>query len=297
MDWSTLSEFLVVAERGSISSAARELTLSQPTLSRRLQRLEESLDVTLFARGRRGLLLTAAGERVRDLAVQMRSTAQQIRDAAEQGHDRMSGVVRISAPEAQLGTLWLPRALLPLRHAHPDLVLELVIENQLTDLERRAADIAIRMSEPKGESLTARRVGKIDWGLYAANSYLQGKKRINALADLRAHDILLYQMGTDVRQMAWADKRGLADRIALRATSFDAVIGATRAGWGVGLLPMIVGEADPTLTHVLAASERPSIPFWLVTHAELRRSRRIRTVFSHLVSCFERDRALFQGRN
>src|SRR5690349_16125611 len=143
MDWSNLRDFLVVAEQGSISAAARALKASQPALSRRIQHLEESLDVALFVRTQRGLNLTAAG-------------------------DRVSGVVRISAPEARLGTEWLPRALLSLRQSHPELVIEIVVENQLADLARRAADIAIRAVRPKDPALFARKVAKVNWGLYAA---------------------------------------------------------------------------------------------------------------------------------
>jgi DNA-binding transcriptional LysR family regulator len=296
MDWSTLEEFLAVAEQGSISRAAAELGVSQPALSRRILALEESLDLSLFVRSQRGLILTAAGERVRTLAERMREAAQAIESAARLGHDRVSGVVRISAPEARLGTIWLPRVLLPLRAAHPELRLEIVVENQLADLEKRAVDIAIRAVEPVGDQLTARRVAKIGWGLFAARKYIDGRGHPMQRESLQQHDFVTYAQGRDRRQSAWLDGRGLSDRIVLQVNSIETAISAIGAGWGIGMMPLLVGAADPNLVRVLPDTERVNMTIWLVTHAELKKSPKIRAVFTHLVRCFERDKELLLAR-
>jgi DNA-binding transcriptional LysR family regulator len=296
MEWSSLRDFLALAEHGSVSRASKLLGLSQPALSRRLLRLEEELDAPLFLRSPRGLQLTAAGERVLAVAKRMREVADEVEEAAGQGHDPGGGVVRISAPEAGLGTDWLPRVLLPLRREQPDLILEIHIENQVVDLARGASDIAIRGLRPVDPVLTARRVAKIGWALFAACSYLERSPSPGTSRELAEHDLLIYEQTFNVRQAAWFERLGLSERVVLRSTSVDALISATRAGWGIALLPGMIGDADPLLRRVLPALEVGSMPLWLATHADLRKSPRIRSVFQFLGRCFERDRNAFAAR-
>lgn len=293
VDWSSLRDLLALAEHGSVSRAAKQLRLSQPALSRRLLRLEEELGVSLFLRNPRGLRLTAAGERVRDIAERMQGMAQEVREAVQHGHDPVSGVVRISSPEAGLGTEWLPRALLPLRQEHPELLIEISIENQVVDLAQGASDIALRGLRPADPALTARRLGKIGWGLYAARAYLELRGQPGQLSELSRHDLLLYEQSFNTRQRAWAEHWGLGERVVLRSTSVDALMAATRAGWGIALLPLAVCSRDSQLVRVLPAAEVGHLQIWLVTHADLRKSPRIRAVFQFLARCIERDRALF----
>jgi DNA-binding transcriptional LysR family regulator len=295
MDWSSLRDFLELAEGGSISRAAQRLGVSQPALSRRLLRLEEQLGVSLFLRGPRGLQLTAAGQRVRVIAERMSGLASEVGEAVRLGHDPVSGVVRISAPEAGLGTDWLPSALLPLRKEHPELALQLLIENQVVDLAKGAADIAIRGLRPSDPELTARRVAKAGWGLFAARQYLERRTSLSSPSDLSQHDLLLYEQSFNTRQRTWLEKHGLAKRIALSSNNMDALLHATRAGWGVALLPLLQAQADVHLRRVLPALDVASMSLWLVTAADLRKSPRIRTVFQFLTTCFERDRELFAG--
>jgi DNA-binding transcriptional LysR family regulator len=293
VDWSSLRDFLALAEQGSVSRAAKQLGLSQPALSRRLLRLEDELGMSLFLRTPRGLQLTAGGERIRSIAERMQGMAQEVREAVQQGDDPVGGVVRISAPEAGLGTDWLPRVLLPLRKERPDLLFEICIENQVVDLARGASDIAIRGLRPTDPALTARRLGKVGWALFASRSYLERRTSPASLSDLEAHDLLLYEQNFNTRQRVWWEREGLSRRVVLRSTSVDALIRATCAGWGVAMLPVAVAAWDAQLRRVLPALELASLQLWLVTHADLRKSPRIRSVFQFLARCFERDRSVF----
>jgi DNA-binding transcriptional LysR family regulator len=298
VDWSALRDFLLLAELGSISRAAQRLEVSQPALSRRLQRLEEELGVGLFLRGPRGLQLTAAGQRVRTIAERMSGLAGEVAEAVRHGHDPVSGVVRISAPEAGLGTDWLPRVLVPLRRQHPELALAISIDNQVVDLARGAADIALRLLRPSDPALTARRVAKISWGMFAARQYLERRPGLASVGELAGHDLLLYEQSLQTRQRSWLERNGLVARVALISNNIDALVRATRAGWGVALLPLAavaadLAASDVQLRRVLPGLELVSHQLWLVTSAELRKSPRIRTVFQFLTRCFERDRELF----
>lgn len=163
----------------------------------------------------------------------------------------------------------------------------------LVDLARGAADIAVRLVRPSEPAWTARRVGKIGWGLFAAPQYLERRASLAGPADLGQHELLLYEQGLLTLQRTWLEKHRLARRVALRSNSIDALTRAARAGWGVALLPLAVAGADAHLRRVLATLELASPPLWLVTAADLRRSPRIRTVFRFLSACFERDRRLF----
>jgi DNA-binding transcriptional LysR family regulator len=182
---------------------------------------------------------------------------------------------------------------LPLRREHPELLIEIRIENQVVDLARGASDIAIRGLRPTDPALTARRLVRIGWALYASRPYLELRGQPSQLSELSQHDLLLYEQSFNTRQRDWAEHVGLAKRVVLRSTSVDALTVAVRAGWGIALLPVAVCSRDAQLVRVLPAAELGHLQLWLVTHADLRKSPRIRAVFQFLARCFERDRALF----
>jgi DNA-binding transcriptional LysR family regulator len=207
----------------------------------------------------------------------------------------VSGVVSVSAPEAGLGTEWLPHALLPLRREHPGLRVEIQVSNQVVDLARRAADIAIRGVRPSEPVLTARRVARVSFGLFAARTYLEKRPAPGALRELADHDLIAYEQGADGRQRGWMARWAPPERVVLATNSVDAGFRAARAGWGIAMLPVITAGRHPELARVLPETEVASIPIWLVTHAELGKSPRIRAVFQRLAHAFERDRDAFAG--
>lgn len=282
MDWSDVEDFLHVAEAGSVTAAARNLGVSQPTLSRRVGQLEESVGVELFIRGRRGLTLTAAGERVREVALRMREAAEELDDAARQGHDRVGGLVRVTSVDARFVTDWVLRTLAPLRTAHPDITLELLIGNEYVDLSRREADIAVRMQRPRDPNLVAKRIGRMSWRLFAAEGYLAQHPPIRRGSDLGNHALLVFESGQVVAQRIWIEREALSRAVVLRSNDADTVVRAVELGYGIGLIPCHVGDANASLRRVLGHRELASIDVWLVTHADLRQSPRIRAVFDLL---------------
>ena len=290
MDWSLLQSFLEVSAHGSLSAASRALRVSQPTLSRRLAELEEALAVSLFLRGPRGLTLTAAGERLLVIAERMRSAAGSVPDVVEAGHDPVSGVVRVTAPDVALVADWLPTLLLPLRTLHPGLILELAVENRVVQMGKREADIAIRNQRPTEEALTVRSGGTLGWYLYAARDYVASRPRIAELAHLRQHDILLYETPGDDRQSRWLARHRLLERVVLRSNSVDALARAARVGWGVTLLPAFVADHDAALERLLPDQPVTKTPLWLVTHVELKRSPRVGAVFKFIGRCLDENR-------
>jgi DNA-binding transcriptional LysR family regulator len=290
MDWSLMQGFLELGRYGSLSAASRALGVSQPTLSRRLALLEETLGVSLFLRGPRGLVVTAAGERLVKVAERMREAASWVPELMAAGHDPLSGVVRVTAPEAGLATEWLPQALLPLRTLHPGLLVEIAVENRLVEMSKREADIAIRNRRPTDASLTARAVGTFAWYLYAAPEYLAGRPAVSELSDLLQHDVLMYETPGDNRQSHWLSQRRLLGRVVLRSNSVDALARAARVGWGVAMLPAFVADRDAGLRRLLPERPITKMPLWLVTHVELKRSPRVQAVFRQLARRFDESR-------
>ena len=170
-DWNQIRAFIVSAEAGSLSAAARALKQTQPTLSRQVTGLEQSLGVTLFERGHRKLQLTAAGVTLLDHARTMAEAANGISLAASGESQAIEGRVSITATEL-LATYYLPSMLRKLREKAPGIVVDVVASDEVRDLIRREADIAIRHTQPMQPDLIARRVGTLQARIYAAKRLL-----------------------------------------------------------------------------------------------------------------------------
>ena len=288
LEWSDLHIFLTVAEQGSLSAAARELGLSQPTVGRRLTALEEQLGSALVVRTARGLTLTEAGGTILDNARRMGQEAMAIERAAESQNSGLSGMVTVSAAEG-LGTKWLPKALAPLREQYPDITLHIRVENRVADLVKREADIALRMFRPTQASLIARRVATIGFGLYAARSYIERYGMPASIEDLADHDRVYAGHGlSEPFSDIYASRLPPRGRVVFESNSPTAMITATRAGYGVGIHSHLWASDYPDLARILPDTDVGEIELWLVTHEELKRSARIRAVFDFIA---ERCRA------
>ena len=288
LEWSDLHIFLTVAEQGSLSAAARELGLSQPTVGRRLTALEEQLGSALVVRTARGLTLTEAGGTILDNARRMGQEAMAIERAAESQNSGLSGMVTVSAAEG-LGTKWLPKALAPLREQYPDITLHIRVENRVADLVKREADIALRMFRPTQASLIARRVATIGFGLYAARSYIERYGAPASIEDLADHDMIYAGHGlSEPFSDIYASRLPPMGRVVFESNSPTAMITATRAGYGVGIHSHLWASDYADLVRILPDTDVGEIELWLVTHEELKRSARIHAVFDFIA---ERCRA------
>ncbi|MGE4062801.1 MAG: LysR family transcriptional regulator [Rhodospirillaceae bacterium] len=297
LDWSILRDFIAVAETGSLSQAARRLRLSQPTLSRRIAALEEQLKAQLFQRTPRGLLLTDAGEQVLAGARRVEEEALAIERQAEAAHQTLTGTVRISVTEG-LGSLWLPRKLAAFHAAYPGVCVEVLVDNRTVNLIRREADIAIRMFRPDQPDLIAKKAGDLVMGLYGSDAYLERYGRPSKPADLKDH----YHVGFDESMSTHPGVQKLErhftpEKIVHRSSSFVGQLSATLAGIGIGAHDCVLADAEPTLERLMPEHFKHEIEIWLVTHADLRRSARIRAVFDFLSDAISSDRNLLTGRS
>ncbi|MEX0839997.1 MAG: LysR family transcriptional regulator, partial [Parvibaculum sp.] len=156
--WELYRSYLAVVREGSLSGAARQLGLTQPTVGRHIDALEAALGVGLFTRSQGGLAPTEGALALVAHAEAMASAAEALRRAASGEAEDDSGTVRITASEI-IGTQVLPAMLTRFREKHPRIAVELVLSNRTDDLIRRDADIAVRMIRPTQTALIARKTG------------------------------------------------------------------------------------------------------------------------------------------
>ncbi|QAY76545.1 LysR family transcriptional regulator [Sphingosinicella sp. BN140058] len=280
-DWEMHRTFLSVLRAGSLSGAARALGLVHPTVRRRIEALEAELGAALFTRAPSGLIPTATAERLRSHAEAMELAAAAFARAAAEDQ-ALAGPVRISASEV-VSVEVLPPILAPLRAAHPAILLELSASNRNEDLLRREADIAVRMVAPRQEALVARRIGTIPLGLFARRDMIGDPPR--RLEEVIARGLIgVEQDNAVVRAMRKAGHPIRLEDFALRSDSDLVQLAAIRAGLGIGICQVRLGEADPRLVRILPQGFQFDLDCWVVMHEDLRSVARVRAVFERLVA-------------
>ena len=278
--WELYRSFLAVVREGSLSGAARALALTQPTIGRHIDALEQALQVSLFTRSQAGLNATEGATALVPFAEAMASAAAALQRAASGEAEDERGVVRITASE-MVGTEVLPACLASFREAHPHVVVELAISNRTSDLLRREADIAVRMVRPTQDALLARKVGVIHLGLHAHPSYVKAHGTPKTIADLQAHPLIGFDKEPSLRRL---DKLGMPLTRELFAFRCDSDVGqyaVLRAGFGIGMCQLGLAKRDK-LVAILPGSIDLKLETWVVMHKDLKSSRRMRLMFDHL---------------
>ena len=284
MDWDKLRIFHAVADVGSLTHGGDTLHLSQSAVSRQIRALEESLGTTLFHRHARGLILTEQGELLyaatAAMAQTLDTTAARIRDSEE----HVIGELKVTTTTG-FGTLWLVPRLAKLYDQHPDLKIDLILEERLLDLPMREADVAIRMKEPSQSDLIRRRLLNIRMRLYATEAYLARAGSPARLADIAQHRLICQNPSTpQVSSGAVLSQMLLAYDLSstLMVNNYFGVLQAVLADVGIGILPDYLTADFPQLVRVLPEVESGDVPVFLAFPEELRQSKRV-TAFRDFV--------------
>ena len=289
--WDLYRSLHAVLREGSLSGAARALGLTQPTIGRHVDALEAALGRRLFLRSQRGLVATEAARAMLPYLEALAATSAALRRTVTTTEAGVGGTVRITASEI-VGVERLPPILAALRRRHPGLELELALSNEVEDLLRRDADIAVRMVAPVQEALVARRVGSAELGLYAHAGYLAGRSPPARVGDLAAHDLIGFDRETPALRAFLAGYPWLAAAsFAFRSGSDLAQLAAIRAGVGIGVCQVGIAARDPALVRVLPADFAPGLPTWVVMHEDLRATPRVRAAFDTLAEHLTRQLA------
>ncbi|WP_298934424.1 LysR family transcriptional regulator [uncultured Ramlibacter sp.] len=287
-DWSLARSFLAALDHGSLMGAARALGATQPTLGRHIAELEAQLGTVLFERTGRGLLPTEAALRLAEPARAMEAGANALARSAAGAESQSTGTVRITASQP-IACILLPPVLAQMRLALPQVQVELVASNQVSNLLRREADIALRMVQPDQASLVTRKIGKVTLGAYAHRDYLRRRGTPRQLQDLAAHEVIADDRAGAV--LAGIEQMGVAltrQELAFCTDDLIAYWEAVRAGLGIGFVADWLARTDNQLVAVLPTLKIPPLPIWLTVHREIRTSVRIRAVYDFLAQAVPR---------
>ncbi|HVC61424.1 MAG TPA: LysR family transcriptional regulator [Acetobacteraceae bacterium] len=279
MDWDKLRVFHAVAEAGSFTHAGDTLSLSQSAVSRQISALEEALQVPLFHRHARGLILTEQGEAlnrtVREVFAKLAMTEALLTESREKPAGRLKVTTTVG-----FGSSWLAPRLQAFLEAYPEVSISLLLDDSDLDLAMREADVAIRMHPPKQPDLVQRHLMTIEWHLYASPDYLKRHGVPQRAEDLDAHKLVLFgdyrPPVSDINWLAEVGRRpGNPRRALLEVNSTQAVLLSIRSGLGIGALPDFLTPEVQDLVRVLPDLKSPKVDVFFVYPEELRNSKRV----------------------
>ena len=291
IDWNLARAFCATADAGSLSAAARKIGLTQPTLSRQVAELETTLAVALFDRIGKRLILTDAGLALLEHARAMATAADAMALAAAGKSQEVAGRVTVSATDA-ISAYLLPDMVARIRRAAPKITLVVVASNSISDLRRREADIAIRHVRPTETELIGQMVRETSAHFYASKSWVARNGAPGTVAELVKADILGFEPAERFSdQLTSAGIPITPD--SFRIVSENAVVlwEMVRSGLGIGMMLREVAERTPGIVRLLPDLPGTPVPIWLVSHRELRTSRRVRLVFDTLAEELRRSSA------
>ncbi|MGG7939848.1 LysR family transcriptional regulator [Klebsiella aerogenes] len=279
-NWDDTRIFLAVARSGTLSGAAETMDMGIATLSRRLDRLEKSLAVPLFSRHQSGYRLTDDGEALLARAEALEHAGLAFGETARlQGN--VAGLVRLATSDNLAAYFILP-SLNGLMEKYPDLRVEVLSGVQSVNLHRRDADLAIRMVKPESGNLTLKRLGKVGFGLYSADT---GQAGSTDIAFNHAQYIGWPESHQHLPAARWITRtlRGRPCRV--EANTLLAQLSAVSAGLGLGVLPHFMARENGL--QCVNADIGVDQTLWLVMHSDLAHSRRVRVVADHLIALFD----------
>ena len=295
-DWALIHSFLAVLDAGSLMGAARRLGAQQPTLSRHIAELESQLGAPLFERTGRGVTPTQAALAIADAARLMQAGAGQLSQALAGRRNANNGTVRLSA--SQVVACWLlPPLLARLQDEEPGICIELVASNQLSNLLRREADIAVRMVRPAQASLVARKLGDVAIVACAHTDYLARHGTPRQPDELLSHRLIGYDKDDTIQRgfaaMGYPLKR---EAFALRTDDQIAYGRLVAAGAGVGFAAQYNLAHWPGVVPLLPQLRIPPLPCWLAVHREIRSNRVVRRVYDYLAAAIPPELSASRSR-
>jgi DNA-binding transcriptional LysR family regulator len=279
MDWDKLRVFHAVAEAGSFTHAGDTLSLSQSAVSRQISALEEALQVPLFHRHARGLILTEQGERlnrtVREVFAKLAMTEALLTESRE----KPTGRLKVTTTNG-FGAQWLAPRLHGFLEAYPDVSVVLILDDNDLDLAMRQADVAIRMHLPRQPDLVQRHLLTMNYYVCASPEYLKQHGTPRRPEDLDEHRLVLFgdyhPPVPDINWLATMGRPAETPRPAvLEVNSLYAMMQAIQSGLGIGALPDYMASETPGVTRILAELNAPKVDVYFVYPEELRSSKRV----------------------
>lgn len=294
MDWDKLRTFHTVATAQSFTRAGEMLNLSQSAISRQISALEEGLQVSLFHRHARGLMLTEQGEILFRTVSDVLTRLSAAENALLESKERPRGPLKITAPVA-IGTTWLTPHMREFSESYPEIVVTLLVDDRELDLTMREADVAIRLFPAKHPDLVQKHLTTLNNSLYASNEYLRVYGIPQKAGDLKEHRLVTF--GEDIRlpfaEVNWVLKAGAVaheDRkAAFKVNSLVGISKAVEGGIGIAGLPDYMMKSLPGVSKVLSELKGPVTDVYLIYSMELRNSKRIKVFRDFIVRKLSED--------
>lgn len=282
IDWQLYRSFLAVLHEGSLSGAARALGSTQPSMGRHVAALEQALGAPLFTRSPEGLKPTPLALALQGPAESMAAAVRLAARVATGEAQAERGTVRITASQI-IGGEVLPALLAAYRAQHPHISLELVLNNRNDDLLQREADIAVRMARPTQQALLARKLGRVEVGMYAHQRYAKAHGLPRSLPEMAQHTLIGEDRETVGLRLG--QQHGLVltrEMFQFRCDNDLAQLAALRAGMGIGGCHIGLARRQPELLAVMPDQLCFSMEMYLVTHGDLRRNPQVMGLFRYL---------------
>jgi len=291
MNWDDLKIFLAMVRHGTVRGSAEVLDMSHSTVARRIVALEKRLGARLFDRTSSGYQLTAAGQDILAGAENMEAEFLTLERRIVGRDQKLTGHVCIATSDFLATHLLIP-SLRIYAQQYPAIDIEVVTAYRSHDLDRREADIALRITTKPPPHLVGKRLASVAFAPFASRDYL------------RQHDSksdpprwIGYMRETKpgvpewVRQSAYphAPVWGVFE-------SLLSQLSAARAGVGIGMLPCLLGDADPSLSRLETNDDSPTLPLWLLTHRDVRTTARLRTLMQFIAKVVAEHKPLIEGR-
>jgi DNA-binding transcriptional LysR family regulator len=286
-DWQDIRVFLALGRHGSLSAAARALSLNHATIARRLHALETTLGERLVERRPDGYVLTLAGTRTVAAAADMEAAVHTLGRSGTD--DAPRGMVRVNAPPA-LSQGFLVSRLAGLPTQYPGLDIDLAADLRVVSLERHETDIAVRLGRPRDGDVLARPLVTLGYGFYGTPKVC---RRVEAGAD--PVFVGFDEVNSHLPEAVWLARHFPRARVAFRAGSQFAQATAAKADAGLALLPHFIGRMEKRLSPCRLTPVPPTREVWLLTRRQDRTHQPIRTVVDVLTEMFRDERALFES--
>ncbi len=294
-DWDDYRYFLAVAKEGSLSAASRELKVSQPTVSRRISQLEQRLSIRLFDQLPTGMQLTAPAREIVTIAENLENSAIELRRRVAGRETDLAGPITITATQS-FATCWLAQRIAAFSEQYPEIEITCLAENQVLNLARREADLAIRFGQPSASGLVGSRVGTVHCGIYGSKNYFDAYGLPQSLEDLQHHRLIdtadpiaQFQQSKDLKAL-------MNDAVVSSRTNCPyTYIALARAGQGLISTTCYMTARAPELMRVLADEYDKKIELWMLIHPDMKGCARVRVFMDFIRDELRRDQQLLIG--
>ena len=290
--------FRRVAETKSFSLVAKELQVSQPTISKTIQGLEQTLGLSLFRRSTRGLTITVEGQKLYNSGGELIDHFERVFADVTNQKLSLEGELRISASLAFARLVIIP-LLAEFGKIHPELRLNFILSDGMSDLIENNIDLALRIGELPDSSLKATKLGSFRRYLYASKSYIKKYGRPKTVAELREHKLLYYSRREEGPRWSLVDERQKNVKLVfepfINTDGSDLMREAVVEGLGIAMLPnwmMIAQEQDKSVVSLFAEASQSTVPIYAVSASVRDLTTKQRALIDFLRTKFEANPVL-----